>query len=418
MSPTNNVLFRSDLWEPALEKYAQATNLTVTLFDADQRIALGTIHPTPLFQLFKDQGYDPGIFDQCARQCLDQREKRPTTMVSHVGLTTIGTSLALEGKIVGAAVAGYAFVDFSQASEIQRLARDSGIGFEHIWRVTREQKPVPRGRLIVQGELLQILGDALLKANLQTRRSEQYAENLEGVVRERTASLRELSSNLLKAQDDERRKVARELHDSIGQNLVHAKMSLVALKRQNALEAETPAYLDLTDTLDGCVKELRTISYLLHPPLLDEVGFSSAAQWYAEGFAERSGISINLDLPRMERLPSGVELVLFRVLQESLTNVHRHSRSSSVDVRLRLSSEEAILEVIDHGKGMSSESIKQFKQNGESGGVGLSSMRERVSEVGGKFDIQSDEDGTVIRASIPLKDAIKRRAAAGNSTRP
>ena len=139
------------------------------------------------------------------------------------------------------------------------------------------------------------------------------------------ASLRTLSVRLLELQDQERRKFSRELHDSLGQYLVGAKMNLAMLGKSlpdNALIAEC------LKLLDQAMTETRTISHLLHPPLLDETGFASAARWYVEGFAKRSGIQTSLDMPEdLGRLPSSLELALFRVLQESLTNVHRHSKS-------------------------------------------------------------------------------------------
>jgi PAS domain S-box-containing protein len=176
IDPGGDRLFGSDLWELALQKYASATHLTVRLFDADERAVLGPVHPTPLFQLFDEAGYDPGIFAECARRCIAQTEKRPAVLVSQFhGLTVVGASLALEGGIVGAAVGGYAFADFSQVSEIQRLGRQAGISFERLWEIARKQAPVPQRRLLVYGELLQVLGDALLRENYRTRQYEQAA---------------------------------------------------------------------------------------------------------------------------------------------------------------------------------------------------------------------------------------------------
>jgi PAS domain S-box-containing protein len=175
-TPANSALFGSDLWQAALEKYASATHLTVTLFDADARAVFGPVHPTPLFQLFDEAGYEPGIFAECARRCIAQTKKRPPVLIAQFhGLAVVGASLGLEGKIVGAAVGGYAFADFSQVSEIQRLAKQSGIVFERVWEIVRKQPPVSQQRLIVHGELLQVLGDALLRENYRTRQYEQAA---------------------------------------------------------------------------------------------------------------------------------------------------------------------------------------------------------------------------------------------------
>src|SRR5215471_8403963 len=163
-NPGADRLFGSDLWEAALEKYAGATHLTVRLFDADERAVFGPVHSTPLFRLFDQTGYDPGIFAECAHRCITQTEKRPAVIVSQFhGLAVVGASLALQGRIVGAAVGGYAFADFSRVSEIQRLARQAGITFERLWEIARKQPPVPQRRLMVHGELLQVLGDALLR---------------------------------------------------------------------------------------------------------------------------------------------------------------------------------------------------------------------------------------------------------------
>jgi signal transduction histidine kinase len=161
------------------------------------------------------------------------------------------------------------------------------------------------------------------------------------------------------------------------------------------------------DIIEKCLTETRTISHLLHPPLLDEVGLSSAAKWYVEGFSERSGIPVNLNVSlALKRLPSALELTLFRIIQESLTNIHRHSQSKSVDIQLELSADHIALQVKDYGGGISSELLAQFRTNGTGTGVGvgLRSMRERVIELGGQFEIQSDKNGTLIKVTAPLTD--------------
>ena len=243
----------------------------------------------------------------------------------------------------------------------------------------------------------------------------QSHANLESLVERRTAAVRELSSSLLRSQDDERRKISRELHDSLGQYLAHAKMSLEALKRPDATAKETQSFEHLTDTLEKCLTETRTISYLLHPPLLNEVGLSSAAKWYVEGFSERSGIRVDLIVPNeRKRLPDALEIALFRILQESLTNIHRHSRSQSVDIQLQLDAEFVTLQVKDYGQGMASDLLERFTADGTGVGVGLRSMRERISELGGKFEIQSDKNGTLIRVTAPWSDLAKKSVEAAS----
>jgi signal transduction histidine kinase len=213
------------------------------------------------------------------------------------------------------------------------------------------------------------------------------------------ASLRTLSVRLLELQDQERRKFSRELHDSLGQYLVGAKMNLAMLGKslpENALIAEC------LKLLDQAMTETRTISHLLHPPLLDETGFESAARWYVEGFAKRSGIQTTLDMPEdLGRLPSSLELALFRVLQESLTNVHRHSTSKRADVSLRLSGDKVVLRVRDYGKGIPVDTLDRFRRHNAHGGVGLAGMRERIHELGGQLEMESDSRGTQVVATLP-----------------
>ena len=223
-----------------------------------------------------------------------------------------------------------------------------------------------------------------------------------GAREQAEASLRTLSVRLLEVQDQERRKFSRELHDSLGQYLVGVKMNLTMLGKSvpaNALITES------TKLVDQAITETRTISHLLHPPLLDEAGFASAARWYVEGFAKRSGIQTTLNVPEnLGRLPEAVELALFRVLQESLTNVHRHSKSPRADVSLRLSKEQVVLRVRDYGKGIPPEVLDRFQQNRTHGGVGLTGMRERIHELGGKLEMNSDGGGTRVLAVVPRSE--------------
>ena len=192
----------------------------------------------------------------------------------------------------------------------------------------------------------------------QTNRSlRQSCSELESLVLERTLALQTLSQRLLKVQDEERRRVARDLHDTTGQTLTALKISVALLQMKVRDDEQTCLELSgIARLADEALQEIRTTSYLLHPPLLDEAGFVSAAQWFVAGFAQRSGVKARMDFAQgVGRLPDTIEIALFRVLQESLTNVHRHSGSSEVEIRFRCDAKAAILEVRDFGSGVPKE---------------------------------------------------------------
>ncbi|HEY7352590.1 MAG TPA: CHASE3 domain-containing protein [Terriglobales bacterium] len=213
---------------------------------------------------------------------------------------------------------------------------------------------------------------------------------------------RRLSARLLELRDDERRRLSRELHDSIGQYLAAIKMNLAVLAPADAPDHR---YSECVKLLDQSIKEVRTISHLLHPPGLDEAGFSSAARWYAEEFAKRSGLSLKLNIEEPPgRLSPAMELALFRVLQESLTNIHRHSKSNSAEISFEVGPEHASLVVADYGSGIPEEVLKRFQVSGTSG-VGLAGMRERIRELGGRFEVESASGGTRVRVSVPLSES-------------
>ena len=235
-------------------------------------------------------------------------------------------------------------------------------------------------------------------------------EELERRVKERTAeleraqqSLRALSGRLLEAQDEERRRIARELHDSAGQILSALKMNLAQvetdLQRRDSVSLKpVQSSLELIDELS---KELRTMSYLLHPPLLDEAGLPSAIRWYVEGFAERSEIQVSLDVaPDLGRLSSDLETTIFRIVQECLTNIHRHSGSATASIRVKRAGHNVKVEISDHGKGMPA-SVYGTSSAFTKLGVGIQGMRERVRQLLGEFEIVSGSDGTSVTAILP-----------------
>ncbi len=215
-------------------------------------------------------------------------------------------------------------------------------------------------------------------------------------------ALRKLSGRLLGIQDQERRRIARELHDSLGQYLAGLKIAIEMLSASPQSEKSSALLAECSEILEKSIVETRTLSHLLHPPLLDEAGFASAASWFVSGFSERSGIPVSLDLPPdLPRLSEAVEIALFRVLQESLTNVHRHSRAASAEIKVEADAEQIAIEIRDYGRGMPLHILEQIEE-GTKLGVGLAGMRERVHELDGEFEVTSDEHGTTVRATVPL----------------
>jgi signal transduction histidine kinase len=204
-------------------------------------------------------------------------------------------------------------------------------------------------------------------------------------------------------QDEERRRIARELHDSLGQYLTALKISLDLLSTKEGSQAAVAA--ECSQIVDRCLTETRTLSHLLHPPLLDEAGLRSALQWYVDGFAQRSHIQVNLNLPtELGRLDRDIETALFRVVQEALTNVHRHSRASEVDIHLLVDTKRIQLDVSDNGKGIPKDRLQGVLEFGSGTGVGLAGIRERVRDLEGSIEIESDDAGTTIIISIPLTE--------------
>jgi signal transduction histidine kinase len=237
---------------------------------------------------------------------------------------------------------------------------------------------------------IRLLREDVRSSRIATEHSQESAD-----------SYRALSARIIGLQDAERRKIGRDLHDSIGQSLAALQMNLDQLALA-ASPQSAPLVADSLDLVRRSAQDIRTISHLLHPPLLDVIGFAAAAQSYAQQFARRSGIQAKLNLPDELSLPSKeVELVLFRVLQESLTNVHRHAQATTVDICLVLEDHQAVLKIHDNGKGLPAGVIEGFKA-GMASGVGLGGMRERLAEFGGNLEVESSPGGTTVRAGVPV----------------
>jgi len=254
---------------------------------------------------------------------------------------------------------------------------------------------------------LKIAEAALRTANdeLEKKVKERTAA-LEGEITDRKRaemSLRELPGRLLRAQDEERRHMARELHDHAGQTLSALAIHLSMLRKIAAEQDPklTKLTVECKELADDLSREIRTLSYLLHPPLLDEIGLRSALEWYVDGFSERSQIKVELEVPAdLGRLPRELELVIFRVVQESLTNIHRHSGSASAKIHLTSSEDLVQFQISDRGKGISAERYRDMTT--AKAGVGVRGMEERVRQFGGTLEIFSNQEGTKVVGVLPL----------------
>jgi signal transduction histidine kinase len=251
------------------------------------------------------------------------------------------------------------------------------------WNVLYERNLITLIILFTASIFLLVFNFRLLLNELATRRER------EDLDRQNLGSYRALSARILELQDIERRRIARELHDSVGQFLTGMKLNLGQLRRRTSESLESPALLnDTLDLADRAISEVRTISHLLHPPLLDELGFESAARWYVEGFAKRSDIHVVIEIAEIvERLPKEIELALFRVLQEALTNVHRHARAKNVIVDLKCSDREVSLMIQDDGRGVPAETLRAFNDG--------------LAELSGTLEVHSEKSGTMVRATLP-----------------
>jgi PAS domain S-box-containing protein len=276
------------------------------------------------------------------------------------------------------------------------------IGASKIARDISARKRIER-ELHESEQRFRTLADAL-DTQIQFRTQELRRRNAE--ILQQSDQLRDLSGRLMSAQDEERRRIARDLHDSAGQNLAALAMTLARIEDEAKRD---PAHLsqtvkDAQDLIEGLTKEIRTTSYLLHPPMLDEIGLPSALGWYVEGLEQRSGLRIELNIPAdFGRLAPEVELAIFRLVQECLTNIHRHSGSKTAVIRITREPDKIYAEVQDHGKGMSPERFAEVQSQGAGVGVGIRGMRERVRQAHGELAVDSNALGTTITAIFPAQ---------------
>jgi PAS domain S-box-containing protein len=263
------------------------------------------------------------------------------------------------------------------------------------------------GQLIGFGKVTRDFTDKI-KVNEALRKEIIEKSEAQRKLHDSEKSLRQLSLRLLQAQDEERRRIGRDLHDSVGQYLVGLKMKVDFIKssRERGQRDDASQLNECSQLVEDAIKEVRTISYLLYPPMLEELGLKSAVPWYLEGFTKRSGIKTTFEVcPDFDRIPGDLELALFRVLQESLTNVHRHSGSSTATVQLQTENRSVVLKVIDEGNGTQSKNWEQQGQDWQGVlGVGLRGMNERLRQLGGTLELSSVHGGTTVTATVPIPE--------------
>jgi PAS domain S-box-containing protein len=263
------------------------------------------------------------------------------------------------------------------------------------------RKTIQNSAIPVRSEAGAIIGAVVINEDATARIA------AEGHLKKSAKQMQVLARRLMHAQDDERRRIARILHETTAQDLAALKMLLSHLSRTLREIPDTGRRLieESVELVDRSITGARTLSALLHPPLLDERGLISAIRWYAEGFAARSGIAVSFALPEtFERLPQDVETALFRVVQEALINIHRHAESETAHVSITIDGGQLILTIADYGRGIPADVVSRLMGAAGELGVGIVGMRERLKQLGGRLEIESDSDGTVLRAVMPLTD--------------
>ena len=299
-----------------------------------------------------------------------------------------------------------AYPDKTEKKSLSQLASELVAKSDQLSAALEQNAASELERIKVEQQLRAANEQLDLKIQERTSELTRANELLHAEIQSRVQTedmLRKLSARILTLQDEERRRLGRELHDSAGQLLaaLHINLGVIAQQTQSdpCLSAKVA---DSAALADQVISEIRTLSYLLHPPMLDETGLAGALEWYARGFSERSKISVKLEIdPALPRFPIEVETAIFRIVQESLVNIHRHSGSRTAFLSLR-SDSDAVLTIRDEGCGIPSEVLKSVEDGGANIGVGIGGMRERARQLGGSISIRRANPGTLVEVNLPV----------------
>lgn len=420
MVTQGETLFSDAAWSQALQKFGEVTRLTVVVYGRDGNVVRDPINATPLFGLFRESAYKPGIFEDCAQQCLAQIVDRPAVVVAPLyGLAVVGTSLVLAGEIVGAAVAGYAFIDFCTTSAVELLARRAAVPFDRVWSVARVTAPVPERRLVVHGELLQVLGDAILRENLRTR---QYVAKSAELVAAAAA------------KDEFLAVISHELRTPLTPILLRVQMlkgerdpdridqSATVIERNVRIQARlVEDLLDLTRATRGAIK------LALQP--VDLGREATAAVNSALETAREHGIELHLVMAQ-DALPIQADRDrLQQVFQNILGNALKFTPAGgSVTVTVTASHGSGTVTVTDTGQGITPEFLpfvfEMFQREdhgpdpGPPGlGIGLALVRRLVEIHGGEIRITSEGTGRGTQVVVRLPLALDEPAAPSPDSR-